>query len=238
MVRANVFSTKKLEPSLVEMVKEQGIAVVEQEAIQIQPIFTKEKRNEIVSLLEKKIPYAVFTSSNAVSSLKKYFHTDVSPLPVQWKIFCISGKTKEWIQENEALFGTVVGTAAYGTQLAEQIIHRGVKELVFFCGNRRRDELPSILQAAGVQVHEVVVYETIETPVTAPENFDAVLFFSPSAVQSFFTVNQLKEAAVCFAIGHTTADSIAGFTKNKIIVSNAPTQKALLNEVINYFQTR
>ena len=238
MVKHNVLSTKKLDPSLVEMVKAEGIDVLEQEAIAVKPILTKEKWNEIFSLLEKNIEHAVFTSSNAVTALKKYLSEYVNPLPQHWKIFCLSGKTKEVLQENKELFGTIEGTAFYATELAKIIISHGVKEVLFFCGNRRRDVLPTVLGEKGIHVHEVVVYTTTETPQKAAENFDAVLFFSPTAVQSFFAANQLKADAVCFAIGQTTADSVKQFTQNKLCMGKEPTQEALLQEVIAYFKTR
>jgi len=218
--------------------KQAGLDVVEQEAIRINPILTKEKWDEIFTLLEKKINYAVFTSSNAVTAAKKYLDDYVNHLPPQWKIFCLSGKTKESLIESEALFGTIEATALSAAELAQQVIEHGVKELLFFCGNRRREELPTILQTAGVKVHEVMVYEVEETPVVANGDFDGVLFFSPSAVQSFFNVNQLKENVVCFAIGQTTAASLQLFTTNKLCVSKEPTQEALVKEVINYFKTR
>lgn len=238
MTKHKVLSTKKLESLLLERAKQEGIEITEQDAIVIKPIRTREKWDEIFSLLEKKIRYAVFTSSNAVTSLKKYLNESINHLPPQWEIFCLSGKTKEVLREEEKLFGSIEATASSATELAQKIIASGAKELLFFCGNRRRDELPALLQNAGVQVHEVVVYEVRETPAFVRGDFDGVLFFSPSAVQSFFTANQLKEATVCFAIGRTTANSVKQATQNNLLISKEPTQEALLEEVIHYFKNR
>jgi uroporphyrinogen-III synthase len=236
MPMINVLSTKSLVPSLTDMAKAQGIVIHEQDAIRVKPILTKEKWDEIFALLEKRIDYAIFTSSNAVFALKKYLHEFVNPQPVQWKIFCLSGRTKEALLEEEYLFGTIEATATSAAVLAQQVIDKGAKELLFFCGDRRREELPSILASASVTVHEVVVYEVEETPVAASGEFDAVLFFSPSAVQSFFAANQLKKDTICFAIGQTTAKSLQQFTNNPIFISKAPTQEALLEELIHYYK--
>lgn len=236
MKTSNVLSTKSLSPPLIALAESEGILIRQQDAILVKPILTKEKWNEIFSLLEKKIEYAVFTSSNAVDALKKYIAGYINHLPPQWKIFCLSGRTKELLLENEATFGIVEDTASSATVLAQQVIEKGVKEVLFFCGNRRREELPAILQKAGIEVHEVVVYEVEETPVEASGEVDAVLFFSPSAVQSFFSVNKLEENTVCFAIGRTTAKSLEQFTNNKLLISKEPTQEALLHEVIMYFK--
>ena len=238
MTKHKVLSTKKLEPLLLERAKQEGIEITEQDAIVIKPILSREKWDEIFSFLEKKIGYAVFTSSNAVTALKKYLNEYINHLPPHWKIFCLSGKTKEVLSEEERLFDSIEATASSATELAQKIIASGAKELLFFCGNRRRDELPALLQNAGVQVHEVVVYEVEETPAVVRGDFDGVLFFSPSAVQSFFAANQLKEATVCFAIGQTTAASVKQATQNQLFISKEPTQEALLEEVIYYFNTR
>lgn len=237
MAKHKVLSTKKLDPSMKEMAGKEGIDILEQDAILIRPILTKAKWDEILLLLQKRIPYAVFTSSNAVSALKKYLNDYVNHLPPHWKIFCLSGKTKTALQEAEGLFGTIEATASSAAELAQAVIAGGAKEVLFFCGDRRREELPAVLHAAGVVVHEVVIYEVKETPVSAPGDYEAVVFFSPSAVQSFFAANQLKENAVCFAIGQTTAASVKQFTENKLYISKEPTQESLLKEVITYFQT-
>lgn len=149
----------------------------------------------------------------------------------------MSEKTLAELSEPYAkIIGKVVDTADNAKSLAQTIIQHGVEEIVFFCGNKRRDELPEILKAAGIKVHEVVVYETIETPVVTNDDVDAILFFSPSAVQSFFSVNQLKKNTVCFAIGQTTANSIADFTDNRIVITESPSQEMMLALVNFYFQ--
>jgi uroporphyrinogen-III synthase len=172
----------------------------------------------------------VFTSANAVEMVKNYLEKNSSR-----NFFCISGKTRSallpCIREEQ-----IQATAEYGKDLAEKIIEQQAKEIIFFCGNRRRDELPTILKKAGINVHEVVVYETVETPVVTANDIDAVLFFSPSAVRSFFSVNQLKKNTVCFAIGQTTSNSIADFADNRIIASESPDQKTLLASVLLYFE--
>lgn len=236
MAKYKVLSTKKLEPSLVEQAKENGIEIIEQEAIKVNTVLSREKWQEIFQVVDSKKEFVVFTSSNAVLSVKKYLHDYISLYKVNWKIFSLSGKTQEALDENGEVFGKVAGAANDSKELAEKIVSTKVDEVVFFCGNKRREELPNILKQAGIKVHEIVVYETVETPVVAADDFNAILFFSSSAVQSFFSINQLKKAAVCFAIGQTTANSIANFTGNKIIVSKLPSQEMMLASVKKYFK--
>ncbi|MGN6163428.1 MAG: uroporphyrinogen-III synthase [Flavisolibacter sp.] len=236
MAKHKVLSTKKLEPSLIEKAKQSGIEIIKQEAIAVHPILSKEKQDEVNFWASNQhLHPVIFTSANSVEAVQYHLKQEDNWVAPNWKVFCIGGKTKEVLSafihpEN------ILATADYGKDLAEKIIENSVKEVVFFCGNRRRDELPTILQNAGVTVHEVMVYDTIETPIAAKDDVDGVLFFSPSAAQSFFSVNQLKKSVVCFAIGKTTADSIADFTDNKIVTSESPSQEMMLASVLFYFE--
>jgi uroporphyrinogen-III synthase len=231
-----VLSTKKIEPSLLVKAKEQGIEIIEQEAIRVTHTLSIEKWHEIFQLVQSNKQVVAFTSSNAVLSIKKYIHEYINPFDVSWKIFALSGKTREVLEQDIQTFGTIVDVADDSKALAQKIVESGSKEVIFFCGNKRRDELPVILRKASIKVHEVVVYETVETPTVAGKEYDAVLFFSPSAVQSFFSVNQLNNHTVCFAIGQTTANSISAACTNKIIVARSPGQEILLQDLINYFK--
>jgi uroporphyrinogen-III synthase len=238
MAKYKVLSTKKLEPSLIEEAKQSNIEIVEREFISVKPIASKEKYVEVIPwVLSSDINHIVFTSAHAVETVKNYLRQGATWLVPNWNIFCISGKTKDslnpYISPNR-----VIATAEQAKDLAQKILELNVKEIVFFCGNKRREELPSILKEAGVIVHEIVIYETIETPQVSTEDIDAILFFSPSAVTSFFSLNQLKKNTVCFAIGHTTADSIADFTDNKIIVSESPSKEMIIKEVLDYFKQK
>ena len=105
-------------------------------------------------------------------------------------------------------------------------------EVIFFCGDQRRDELPGLLKKNKIEVKEIVVYKTIATPKKIEKKYDGILFFSPSAVKSFFQKNKLDKQVMLFAIGNTTADEIKKFSKNKIVVSDVPAGKLLLQKVI------
>ena len=85
---------------------------------------------------------------------------------------------------------------------------------------------------------EVIVYETKLNPVIVPSEIDALLFFSPSAVQSFFQANRISTGITCFAIGATTATAINEFDRDqKVLVAAQPTQEAIFDLVKQHFQT-
>ena len=138
---------------------------------------------------------------------------------------------------SEKYFGekSIAGVADNAKELARTILDANLNEVIFFCGDQRRDELPELLRKNKVEVKELIVYNTIATPKRIEKKYDAILFFSPSAVKSFFQENNLDKEVTLFAIGLTTADEIKNFSKNKIVVSDVPDKNSLLDKVISYF---
>jgi uroporphyrinogen-III synthase len=238
MAKYKVLSTKKLLPSLVEQAKQNDIEIIEQEFISIKPVWAEETCKRILGFAKSGLLNIALTSASAVDVLSRHLVAENTPHVIEWNIFCLSGKTRQAVQSAHFLQKNIAGEADNALDLAKKIIDSGVKEIIFFCGNKRREELPATLSEKGIKVHEVVLYETSEAPSTVNENFDGILFFSPSGVQSFFSANQLKKDTVCFAIGRTTAASITTFTKNKIVSSSAPDQADLLEEVIEHFKQK
>jgi len=178
---------------------------------------------------------SVFTSMNAVEAVAGALKAH-NP-SAAWKIFCIGAATRRFAAEN---FGedSIAGTAGSAGALADVILSNPVvRAVVFFCGDQRRNELPERLRQAGVRVEEIVVYRTMQTPHKVGPIYDAVIFFSPSAVHSFFSDNILPDQTLLFAIGDTTARAIRQYTGNKTIVSASPDKEALVLQVIDYFST-
>lgn len=238
MTKYKVLSTKKLDISLVEQAKENDIEITEQEFISVKPILSKKKFDEIMpGIISEDQNDIVFTSSNGVEAVTPYLHQGDTWYIPNWNVYCLSGKTKDSLHPFISP-SRIIATADNATGLANKIIEQRVKELIFFCGNKRRNELPSLLKKAGITVQEIIVYETVEIQTIATEEIDGILFFSPGAVQSFFSINSLNKDTVCFAIGTTTAGAIADFTTNKIIVSESPSQEMMLASVKFYFENK
>jgi uroporphyrinogen-III synthase len=238
MAHHTILITKKMDSALKAAMEQKGVEVLEEEFITIKTILTMAKYQEIWPWINTTSEIAiVFTSQHAVAAVDKHLHGgDGLYVPGHWNAFCLNGATKEaaaqLLSEEQ-----IIHTAPNATELAAKIIANGqYKQVVFFCGNQRRDELPHLLEEAGIEVIEIVVYETIATPVLTPNNIDAVLFFSPSAVKSFFSINTLKKDTACIAIGDTTAAEIGEYTSNKVITSEAPTQQNMLDSAWLYLQ--
>lgn len=188
--------------------------------------------------LEKKISHlaaqpinAIFTSSHAADFVGKIISKNSS-----WKIFCIGNKTKETLLKffpAESIAGTADNAADLAWNIMKDI---SVKNVLFFCGSQRRNELPEILIQNGIDMEELIVYETIKTPKEIKKDYDGVLFFSPSAAESFFSINKIKSHTVCFAIGDTTATTLKKFTTNKIIQAQNQSQQSMMNAMLAHFK--
>ena len=92
-----------------------------------------------------------------------------------------------------------------------------------------------MLRQRGIDVNEIIVYQTINLPHKIEQEYHGILFFSPSAVQSFFQKNKLSDTTILFAIGNTTANEIKKFTNNKIIISDSPGKENLVGKMVEYF---
>ncbi|SHL90768.1 uroporphyrinogen-III synthase [Chitinophaga sp. CF418] len=260
--RYRILSTKAVDQALVTMAAEQNIDIVAKAFISIQPLITDSLKQRIHQLFQEKVT-VIFTSANAVEALRDHylhpeeyyyygtwiaFPPNVTDEEVDaykrggffspgWNVYCLEGATQQALkQRGNGFRHTITGTAANAASLAETIIKNGEKgPLVFFCGDKRRDELPDLLGQHNIILEELIVYETTETPALTGQEYDGILFLSPSAVHSFFSVNSLPPHTVCFSIGPTTARALQEHTNNKIITSPSPGMDQLVQTTIFYF---
>ncbi len=185
---------------------------------------------QLKELLKKKA-VVVFTSNNAIKSITAYLGNSHPA----WKIFCIGNTTYALAKK---YFGKeqVMQTASTAAELAVKIISNVQEsEVVFFCGNLRRNDLPDAVRQKGMAVREITVYQTTLSPITVNKDYDAILFFSPSAAESFFRVNSLPGKTVVFVIGNTTAGCIRKYAANKIIIADEPDKDKLISKAIRFF---
>ena len=173
----------------------------------------------------------IFTSAHAVKIVSDCLKT----IP-DWKIFCIRQETRIAV---EKFFGSrlVNRFADNARLLAEAMIEEEIKEALFFCGDQRLDILPERLKNHGIQLQELVVYETRLTPVQLSEIPDALLFFSPTAVHSFFSQNALSPGVAVFAMGTTTAKTLKKYTDQRVLISPEADKAFVLQMAMEYAQS-
>lgn len=175
----------------------------------------------------------IFTSAQAVEAVISCCDGRIP----DWRFFCISGATKKAVAD---FWGEdrIMSAAADAIELAKYIDTIPPQEMIFFCGNKRLDTLPTLLSGKGFQVKECVVYETKLTPAKVNKAYDAILFFSPSGVESYMSLNTIEPGTTLFAIGKTTAQSLRQIAANKIIIAAQPDKNILVNIVIEFYKNR
>ena len=225
-----ILCTRPLPASLINLAGEAGIDVNVSPFIKTESILSVEVQQEI-ELLSFQSVIVIFTSMNAVDAVTGLLDGHQP----DWTIYCIGSATGKLVKEyfsEEKVTGTAADAASLAMLIAED---RFADDVVFFCGDQRRDELPAMLRQQGIEVNEIIVYQTINLPHTIEQQYNGILFFSPSAVQSFFQKNKVTDTTILFAIGNTTANELGKFTNNKIIISDLPGKENLVAKMMEYF---
>ncbi len=222
-----ILSTRPLAKEIISEAEQHEIIIEELSFIETKPVQDPELFQKVKELSTQKLT-VVFTSMNAVVAVLMHIKSKVD-----WRIYCLGNTTKKLVEQNLGS-DKIVATAENAKLLAERMIDDGVKSIVFFCGNLRRDELINKFRSEKAGVEEVVVYQTLEMPKTLAKEYSAILFFSPSAVNSFFKTNKLNHQKQVFAIGKTTAEAIREHKHHKIIIAHTTDKNEVARQAIAF----
>jgi uroporphyrinogen-III synthase len=216
-----ILSTKIVAPNQKQILLDSNISLIEEEFIE-----TKIKRFELNSINDN----LIFSSQNAVQSILQHpKHEELKDK----NVFSVGMKTKELLTENGF---NVIAYTDYSEDLAEIIALIYNKESYsFFCGNLKRDDLPTKLKENNIVYNEIEVYETHLTPKKITSKVNGILFFSPSGVQSYLKMNSIKQE-MCFCIGATTAKELEKNKIKNIVIANQPLIENVVAEVIGYYK--
>ncbi|MBZ9778586.1 uroporphyrinogen-III synthase [Psychroflexus sp. CAK8W] len=209
----SVLSTKLLNPSQKNLLLNADISLTEYNAIQIKALkFT-------ASISEERYQNAIITSQTTVDIIKD-FKIDTC--------FCVGEKTALKLK---SLGFKVEVIAESGIELGKKII-KSYSELTFtfFGSKKRRPELSKALKKANVSLAEIFVYNTTKMPKTFHRDFDAVLCFSPSGVDSFFEGNRNSRAKI-ICIGSTTAQQAKLYSKSVFVSTKTSVESVIVKTV-------
>lgn len=214
-----LLSTKKLTLSQKELLLNAHFRLIEYDAIAIE--YLKFNAPEVIE-------NAIFTSQNAVRS----FIENESAKSTILNCFCVGEKTKALLVKN---CQKVMKMASNSKELGDFIIEMDKNEpFYYFCGSRRRDELPNLLKSSKIELFEVKTYKTTLKPRIFTQKPDGILFFSPSGVESFKQENSMQNA-VAFCIGETTAEEAKKHT-DRIVIANSPTVESVIAKAAKKLQ--
>ena len=104
------------------------------------------------------------------------------------------------------------------------------KSFVYYCGNRRLDTIPEVLDSLPGSWEEIIAYHTTAVGKSFGHPFDGILFFSPSGVESYTRLNAIG-MATAYCMGPTTAAEASKHTK-KYKIATSPDLEALVALVI------
>jgi len=213
--------TKKISSSFKDRMFQLGFNLIEYPLIRIEPLPIQ---------VEKVESSLIFTSQNAV---KLAFESkEISALLHGKNCYCVGEKTKALLEKNGQ---KVIKMHQNASDLAHFLV-KNVKNdsFSFFCGKQRRAEIEDLFNRKQMKlvIHEL--YDTLFTSKVFENHFDGILFFSPSAVQSFFSKNQWNEHMHGFCIGPSTASVLKQYTL-RYSVAKTPNENHLLLEIQHYY---
>jgi uroporphyrinogen-III synthase len=218
-----LLGTKKLSLYLKDLLIKNQFSLVEHSFIQIKPLSVQ------IRITNENL---IFTSQNAVKIA--FSNSKIKPLLEGKKYFCVGEKTKYIIEEN----GQKVTKKAQNSAELVHFLEKNYKNeaFSFLCGKRRRSEIESFFYTNNSNSEVIEIYDTLLTPKTFNSKFDGILFFSPSAVLSFFQTNLWSPKAHGFCIGKTTASALENYTKN-FSIAKEPNEMEVFLSIYNYYKT-
>ena len=234
----NILVTRELSDDQLRLAESIGLNVVVEPAIHIGFRNDWLAFERILKETEKQV--FAFTSRDGVAGFERFRKAGVK-INDDVPVYAVGGRTSEAL--SEIGFSDVKSPVQQdGVGLAHLIINdflqtRNLNDatVLHFCGDRRRDELRHYLTDSEIPIKDVVVYKTElnEMNLTGGK-FDAVLFYSPSAVQAYRNSGGFSkevDLSELFAIGNTTAEELSIESGQHVHVSPEPDTQVFLRYV-------
>ncbi len=231
---------KKLMLDLAEEKKKINILSTKELAITQTDLFGKEigfKMSDFISIrynrlkpkvVKNPIENVIITSQNGVDALLQNFSSEELSFK---NIYCVGRRTKRLIERKISKVTHVENSVK---ELADYLTkQKEVKEVTYFCGNKKRDELEEILLKNEFIIHNVEVYRTLLNTRNFENDFDGIMFYSPSGIESYLIDNPNKKPTA-FCIGQTTANE-AKKHFDKVEVAQLATIESVIKLVNDHY---
>ncbi len=223
-----VLSTRRHDQRDIDLFRSNGLKLI------FHPLLTFEFSIPGFDHPEKKSAGWIVTSRNGAYGLLKLMEQGAD-LPEPELIVATGPKTAEPLADLKQ--DVYVPEKQNAGGIARFIIeNRSDLHWIHFCGNLTRPELGQKLKEYDIGYETIEVYQTRKAP-ELPESLplaDAVLFYSPSAVEVWFDaypeyINTNRP--LCVAIGPTTLDTLKSRTREKCLMAEQPNIEAMLKAV-------
>ena len=239
--------TEEDNQQMIPLFEEHGMQVVSLPMIAVQDIpFSVEKIPETTSTC------VLLTSRKGTERWLRLREEHESVREIEVYGYMIVGKRSEEMMLSAEEDARVLVVAESGKELVERVREgmgrqgegetRREGEVLYPCSRVRRDEVVKGLGEIGYRVVEIPLYEPV-LPEESREELSAVLkrvheesivvFFSPSAVQNFFSIWDGNREGLRFAaIGRTTAMALESQGVTNIILPERPDVRSLIQSLI------
>lgn len=218
-----IFSTRKLDEQAMAYLPQACQRYDEADFIRIEHHIEPQDAAQIKAWAQAPLQ-VIITSKQAVHALR-----NLNIQPLLWKIWCIEPVTRRWCAD-----WLGAHSIAHSAIDAEALcLHIQSGAFVFFSGNVVSEVIPNHCKEKNIPLTRIEVYQQFPQPQTLSTQYDYYLFFSPGAVDSFFSANTLPAEAKAVAIGKATQKRLEKYGHKHNFTAPEPSAKAML-ELIDY----
>jgi len=220
-----LLSTKIVSKKFKNLLIKNNYQIEERSFIKILPF--KSKSN--ISVSEN----IIFTSKNAVKIILK--NSIIKNNLAKKNIYCVGKSTAELIKKNNL---NIIKSEDNSKNLSKFILanfKKSKNSFTYFSGKKRIRELENNLKKNNINIIVHEVYDTLLTPIKIYDLYDGVIFYSPSAVKSFFKGNNSLNNTYGFCIGNTTAKELYNYS-NRFSVAKSNSEENMLESINKYFK--
>lgn len=200
----------------------------------------------------QRFDWMIFTSAQAVRAMMQRAADLQHPLvrtESQWRVACVGPVTAE-AARNAKLPVEYIAVTHNGVALANELGGKlQGKNVLLPRSDRGHPDLPEALQRYGARVTEVIAYRTLRPAETDADGWkkiingqaDAILFFSPSAVQHFTELVgsekllRMQDILAMTAVGPVTANALREAGIQRAVVAADTTAASVLEVLESYF---
>lgn len=198
-----------------DLAERYGLKIDFRPFIKVDPVFAKEFRQQKISILDYSA--VIFTARTAIDHFFRLCEEMRITIPETMKYFCVTEQVALYLQKYIVYRKRKVFHATDGKLdgLMTLVQKHATERFIVPVSDVHKDDLLSRLDEKSIQYSKAIMYCTVSNDFgpDEPFDYDMVVFFSPSGVQSLlknfpnFDQNEMKIATFGSATAKTVRDS-------------------------------